>query len=39
MDPILNKLGYDELREGKQEVITALEEGHDAIAILPTGNI
>jgi len=38
MDPILNQFGYDEFREGQQEVITALEEGHDAIAILPTGN-
>ena len=38
MDPILNRFGYDEFREGQQEVITALEEGHDAIAILPTGN-
>ena len=38
MDPILNRFGYDEFREGQQEVITSLEEGHDAIAILPTGN-
>ena len=38
MDPILNRFGYDEFREGQQEVISALEEGHDAIAILPTGN-
>ena len=38
MDPILNQFGYDEFREGQQEVITSLEEGHDAIAILPTGN-
>ena len=38
MDPILNQFGYDEFREGQQEVISALEEGHDAIAILPTGN-
>ena len=38
MDPILNRFGYDEFREGQKEVITALEEGHDAIAILPTGN-
>ena len=38
MNPILNQFGYDEFREGQQEVITALEEGHDAIAILPTGN-
>ena len=38
MDPILNRFGYDAFREGQQEVISALEEGHDAIAILPTGN-
>ena len=38
MDPILNRFGYDEFREGQKEVITSLEEGHDAIAILPTGN-
>ena len=38
MDSILNRFGYDEFREGQKEVITALEEGHDAIAILPTGN-
>lgn len=38
MDPILNQFGYKEFREGQKEVITALEEGHDAIAILPTGN-
>ena len=38
MDPILKRFGYDEFREGQREVITALEEGHDAIAILPTGN-
>ena len=38
MDPILNRFGYKEFREGQKEVITALEEGHDAIAILPTGN-
>ena len=38
MDPILNRFGYDEFREGQQEVITSLQEGHDAIAILPTGN-
>ena len=38
MDPILNRFGYDEFREGQQEVISALQEGHDAIAILPTGN-
>ena len=38
MDPILNRFGYDAFREGQQEVINALEEGHDAIAILPTGN-
>ena len=38
MDPILNRFGYDAFREGQQEVIRALEEGHDAIAILPTGN-
>ncbi len=29
---------HDEFREGQKEVITALEEGHDAIAILPAGN-
>ena len=38
MDPILNRFGYDEFREGQKEIITSLEEGHDAIAILPTGN-
>lgn len=38
MDPILNRFGYKEFREGQKEVITALETGHDAIAILPTGN-
>ena len=38
MDPILNLFGYKEFREGQKEVITALETGHDAIAILPTGN-
>ena len=38
IDPILNRFGYDEFREGQKEVITSLEEGHDAIAILPTGN-
>lgn len=38
MDPILNRFGYKEFREGQKEVITSLEEGHDAIAILPTGN-
>ena len=38
MDPILNRFGYDAFREGQKEIITALEEGHDAIAILPTGN-
>ncbi len=37
MDPILNRFGYKEFREGQKEVITSLEEGHDAIAILPTG--
>ena len=38
MDPILNRFGYKEFREGQKEVITALEKGTDAIAILPTGN-
>ena len=38
MDPILNRFGYTEFREGQKEVITALEKGMDAIAILPTGN-
>ncbi len=38
MDPILNRFGYNKFREGQKEVITSLEEGHDAIAILPTGN-
>lgn len=38
MDPILNRFGYKEFREGQKEVITAIETGHDAIAILPTGN-
>ena len=38
MDPILNRFGYKEFREGQKEVITALDTGHDAIAILPTGN-
>ena len=38
MDPILNQFGYKEFREGQKEVITTLEKGTDAIAILPTGN-
>ena len=38
MDPILNRFGYKEFREGQKEVITALEKETDAIAILPTGN-
>ena len=38
MDPILNRFGYKEFREGQKEVIAALEKGTDAIAILPTGN-
>lgn len=38
MDPILNRFGYKEFREGQKEVIMALEKGTDAIAILPTGN-
>ena len=38
MDPILNRFGYKEFREGQKEVIASLEKGMDAIAILPTGN-
>ena len=38
MDPLLNRFGYKEFREGQKEVITALEKETDAIAILPTGN-
>ena len=38
MDSILNQFGYKEFREGQKEVITALEKGTDAVAILPTGN-
>lgn len=38
MDPILTQFGYKEFREGQKEVITSLETGYDAIAILPTGN-
>ncbi len=38
MDPILNQFGYDEFREGQQEVIGTLGKDFDAIAILPTGN-
>ena len=38
MDSILTQFGYKEFREGQKEVITSLETGHDAIAILPTGN-
>ena len=38
MDSILNLFGYKEFREGQKEVITALEKGTDAVAILPTGN-
>ena len=38
MNPILNRFGYKEFREGQKEVIASLEKGMDAIAILPTGN-
>ena len=38
MDMILKRFGYTDFREGQKEVIDALMNGKDAIAILPTGN-
>lgn len=38
MDMILNRFGYTDFREGQKEVIDALMNGKDAVAILPTGN-
>jgi ATP-dependent DNA helicase RecQ len=32
------KLGHDELRPGQAEAITAVLDGHDTLAVLPTGS-
>ncbi|MBD2111808.1 MULTISPECIES: RecQ family ATP-dependent DNA helicase [Cyanophyceae] len=32
------KLGYADLREGQEEAIAALIEGHDVLAVMPTGS-
>ncbi|MEB3359667.1 MAG: DEAD/DEAH box helicase [Synechococcales bacterium] len=33
-----SKLGYDSLREGQEEAIAALLDGHDTLAVMPTGS-
>ena len=32
-----SKLGFDELRPGQEEAITALLDGHDTLVVMPTG--
>lgn len=33
-----SKLGYDSLREGQEDAIVALLNGHDVLAVMPTGS-
>ncbi|HZG41183.1 MAG TPA: ATP-dependent DNA helicase RecQ, partial [Nodosilinea sp.] len=33
-----SKLGYETLREGQEDAIAALLEGHDVLAVMPTGS-
>ncbi|MBE9167000.1 hypothetical protein IQ238_05430 [Pleurocapsales cyanobacterium LEGE 06147] len=33
-----SKLGYESLREGQEDAIASLLDGHDILAVMPTGS-
>src|SRR3954467_13695196 len=38
IDRALARLGYDAFRPGQREAVAALLDGHDVLAVLPTGS-